>query len=319
MAFTISGKRVLVTGGHGFLGTPLSRMLEAEGPSELVRPRSSEYDLCEQEDVRKLMRDAKPDLVIHAAGRVGGISETGAHPGDFYYQNLMMGALVIEEARRAGAKKLVAIGTVCAYPKVIPIPFREEDFWSGYPEETNAPYGLAKKMMLVQLQAYRKQFGFNGIYLVPVNLYGPGDHFNPTSSHVIGAMVYKFADAVEKGAAEVELWGDGSPSREFLYVDDCARAIVLAAKGYDGAEPVNIGSGREITIRELAKIVSEKTGYKGKITWDKTRPNGQPRRLFDNKRAKKYFGFEAKMDFDNGIARTIEDYRKRKKAGKIDG
>jgi GDP-L-fucose synthase len=268
--------------------------------------------LCEQEQVRKLLRDAKPDIVIHAAGKVGGIGETASHPSDFYYQNLMMGALTIEEARKAGVKKLVAIGTVCAYPKVIPVPFKEDDLWNGYPEETNAPYGLAKKMMLVQLQACRSQFNFNGIYLIPVNLYGPGDHFNDTSSHVISAMIYKFTEAKKRNAPSVTLWGSGKPTREFLYVDDCARAIVLAAKEYDGKEPVNIGSGQEISIMELAKLIVRETGYKGKVIWDKSRPDGQPRRLFDSSRAKKLFGFKAEMPFEKGIELTIKDYLKRK-------
>jgi len=315
MAFEISGKRVLLTGGHGFLGTPLAKLLEAEKPAQLICPHSNEYNLCEQEDVRKLFHSYSPDIVIHAAGRVGGIEETSKHPAEFYYQNLMMGANVIEEARKAGAKKLVAIGTVCSYPKTIPLPFKEEDFWAGYPEETNAPYGLAKKMMLVQLQAYRKQYGFNGIYLIPVNLYGPGDHFNTTSSHVIAAMICKFVKAAKSGEEKVILWGDGSPTREFLYVDDCARAIVLAAKNYDGAEPVNIGSGYEISIKQLAQIISKKAGFEGKIEWDTSRPNGQPRRLFDHARAKKLFGFEAKISFDEGIERAIEDFKKRGKMG----
>ncbi|MFH1095178.1 MAG: GDP-L-fucose synthase [Candidatus Micrarchaeota archaeon] len=317
MVFDLEGKRILLTGGHGFLGTPLSKMLEAEKPAELVRPRSSEYDLCEQSKVRQMFKDLSPDLVIHAAGKVGGIEVTRSSPADSYYRNLMMGALTLEEARKAGVKKLVAIGTVCSYPKTLPLPFKEDDFWNGYPEETNAPYGLAKKMMLVQLQAYRKQYGFDGIYLVPVNLYGPGDHFNDTSSHVISAMIYKFVGALERGEEKVVLWGDGSPTREFLYVDDCARAIVLAAKKYDGPEPVNVGSGFEISIKELADLIVKKTGYEGAVAWDKTRPNGQPRRLFDHSRAKEGFGFEAKMTFEKGIENTIKDYLKRRKAGQV--
>ncbi|MDO8339037.1 MAG: GDP-L-fucose synthase [Candidatus Burarchaeum sp.] len=309
----LRGKRILLTGGHGFLGAPLSKLLEAEKPSELIRPHSSEYDLCEQADVRKLFKDSQPEIVIHAAGKVGGIGETRQHPGDFYYQNLMMGALTIDEARKAGVKKLVAIGSVCAYPREIPLPFKEENLWAGYPEETNAPYGLAKKMMLVQLQAYRQQYGFNGIYLIPVNLYGPGDHFNDSSSHVISAMIYKCVKANAEGAESVTFWGDGKPTREFLYVDDCARAIVLAAKKYDGSEPVNVGSGQEISILQLAKLVVEKTGFRGEVVWDKSKPGGQPRRLFDSSRAKKYFGFEASMPFDKGIALTIADYVKNKK------
>jgi len=260
-----------------------------------------------------LFRDARPDIVIHAAGKVGGIGETRARPADFYYQNMMMGALTIEEARKSKVQKLVAIGTVCAYPKVIPVPFKESDLWNGYPEETNAPYGLAKKMMLVQLQAYRKQYGFNGIYLIPVNLYGPGDHFNDTSSHVISAMIYKFTEAKRKGEKSVMLWGTGKPTREFLYVDDCARAIVLAAKKYDSEEPVNIGSGQEISIMTLAKLIARKTGYTGKLVWDRSRPDGQPRRLFDSARARKFFGFRAAMPFEKGIELTIKDYLARKR------
>ena len=262
--------------------------------------------------MRKLFKDSHPDIVIHAAGKVGGIGETRLHPGDFYYQNLMMGALTIEEARTAGVSKLIAVGTVCAYPKDITVPFKEQDLWNGYPEETNAPYGLAKKMMLVQLQAYRRQFGFNGVYLIPVNLYGPGDHFNDISSHVISAMIYKFTEAKESGKREVVLWGTGKPTREFLYVDDCARAIVLAAKKYDGAEPVNVGSGQEISIRALAGLIAKEVGYTGKLAWDTSRPDGQPRRLFDSSRARKWFGFKAQMQFEKGLRLTIQDYMKKR-------
>ena len=309
----LTGKRILLTGGHGFLGNPLSELLQKENPTELIRPRSKEYNLAEQEDVRRLFKDTKPELVIHAAGRVGGIEETNTHSGEFYYQNLLMGAFTIEEARKSGVKKFIGIGSVCAYPKVISVPFKEDDLWAGYPEETNAPYGLAKKMMLVQLQAYRKQYGFNGIYLIPVNLYGPGDHFNDTSSHVVSAMIYKCVRAKDEGRDKVIFWGDGSPTREFLYVEDCARAIVLAAKKYEGAEPVNIGSGHEISIKQLAELVVEKTGFKGKVEWDTGKPKGQPRRLFDTSRASKYFGFNTSTSFENGLELTIQDYLKNRK------
>ncbi len=297
--------RILVTGGAGFLGSFVVEELERRGAREVFVPRSAEYDLVKVEDIRRLLADVQPTLVIHLAAVVGGIGANMKNPGKYFYENAMMGIQLIEEARQAGVQKFVALGTICAYPKFTPVPFREEDLWNGYPEETNAPYGLAKKMMLVQCQAYRQQYGFNGVFLLPVNLYGPRDNFDLETSHVIPAMIRKMIAAREAGET-VTLWGDGSPTREFLYVEDCARGIVDAAERYDGSEPVNLGSGMEISIRDLAELIAKHTGYEGGITWDTTKPNGQPRRGLDVSRALKEFGWRAEVPFDEGIQRTVE-------------
>lgn len=275
---------------------------------EVFLPRRVDYDLTEQADVRRLFAETRPDLVLHLAAEVGGIGANRDNPGRFFYANAMMGILLIEEARKAGVGKFVQVGTICAYPKFTPVPFREEDLWSGYPEETNAPYGIAKKALLVQLQAYREQYGFKGIYLLPVNLYGPGDNFDPQSSHVIPALIRKMVEAKEAGAAQVEIWGTGQASREFLYVDDCARGILLAAEHYDGGEPVNLGTGKEIKIRDLAQLIAELVGYGGALVFDPSKPDGQPRRSLDTRRAREYFGFAAEVEFRAGLEATIEWY-----------
>lgn len=302
-------KRVVVTGGAGFLGSYVVDKLVERGCKEIFIPRSKDYDLTKQEAIKELLNDSRPDIVIHLAAVVGGIGANRENPGSFFYQNLMMGTMLIEESRLAGIEKFVAIGTICAYPKHTPVPFREEDVWDGYPEETNAPYGLAKKMMLVQSQAYRQQYGFNSIYLLPVNLYGPRDNFDPKSSHVIPALIKKFEDASRDRLPQIEVWGDGSATREFLYAEDAAEGILLASEFYNGSNPINIGSGTEITIRELVSIIAENYEYKGEIVWDTTKPNGQPRRCLDVSRAKQEFGFQAKVDFREGLRRTIEWYR----------
>jgi GDP-L-fucose synthase len=300
-----TSRRVLVTGGSGFLGRAIVGRVRSEGPAALVSPRSKDYDLRDPRAVESCLRDARPDLVIHAAAAVGGIGANRAHPGLFFYDNAAMGIHLIDESRRQRVGKFVCLGTVCAYPSHAPVPFREDDLWNGYPEETNAPYGMAKKILLVQLQAYRQEYGFQGIYLLPVNLYGPGDNFDPETSHVIPAMVRKFTAAKDDGSAEVVLWGDGSASREFLYVDDAAEAIALAAERYDGAEPVNIGTGQEITIRDLAAKIAALTGFEGRIRWDAARPNGQLRRRLETSRARERFGFVARVPLDEGLARTV--------------
>jgi len=299
-----AGKRVCVTGGAGFLGGFVLEELARRGAEQVFVPRRAEYDLTQRENVVRMLSDSRPDVVIHLAAVVGGIGANMANPGSFFYQNAMMGIELIEESRLAGVGKFVALGTICAYPKFAPIPFREEDLWTGYPEETNAPYGLAKKMMLVQCQAYRQEYGFDGIFLLPVNLYGPRDNFDLESSHVIPAMIRKMI-AARDARETVVLWGDGSATREFLYVEDCARAIVLAAEHYDGAEPVNLGAGWEISIKDLAELIAKHVGYEGEIVWDTTKPNGQPRRKLDVSRARNYFGFEAEVPFDEGIERTV--------------
>ncbi len=305
----LSVKRVLITGGAGFLGSAVVRALRGRGCRELAVPRSRLYDLRDHQAVRRMYRDLRPQVVIHLAAVVGGIGANRANPGRYFYDNAIMGLQVIEEARLAGVEKFVAIGTICAYPKFTPVPFREEDLWNGYPEETNAPYGLAKKMMLVQLQAYRQQYGFKGIYLLPVNLYGPGDNFDLETSHVIPALIRKCLEAKERNAQSITLWGDGTPTREFLYVDDAAEGIVLAAERHDEPEPVNLGSGVEISIRDLAAKIIHATGYRGEIIWDTTKPNGQPRRCLDVARARDLFGFVARTSLDRGLVQTIDWYR----------
>ncbi|MEI7814736.1 MAG: GDP-L-fucose synthase [Coriobacteriia bacterium] len=299
-----TGKRVCVTGGAGFLGGFVLEELTRRGAEQVFVPRRAEYDLTQRENVVRMLSDSRPDVVIHLAAVVGGIGANMANPGSFFYQNAMMGIELIEESRLASVGKFVALGTICAYPKFAPIPFREEDLWTGYPEETNAPYGLAKKMMLVQCQAYRQEYGFDGIFLLPVNLYGPRDNFDLESSHVIPAMIRKMIAARDAGGTVV-LWGDGSATREFLYVEDCARAIVLAAEHYDGAEPVNLGAGWEISIKDLAELIAKHVRYEGDVVWDTAKPNGQPRRKLDVSRARDYFGFEAEVPFDEGIERTV--------------
>jgi len=298
-------KRVCVTGGAGFVGSFLVQELERRGATDVFVPDHRDYDLVSREAIDRMLADARPHVVIHLAAVVGGIGANRANPGRFFYDNAMMGIQLIEQARLAGVEKFVALGTVCAYPKFTPVPFREADLWMGYPEETNAPYGLAKKMMLVQLQSYRQQYGFNGIYLLPVNLYGPRDNFDLETGHVIPAMIRKMVDVRDAGAQQVVLWGDGTPTREFLYVEDCARGIVDAAERYDGAEPVNLGSGMEIGMRDLAALIAKHTGFVGEIVWDATKPNGQPRRMLDVSRAREEFGWTASVPFDEGIARTV--------------
>ncbi|MGH7523245.1 MAG: GDP-L-fucose synthase family protein [Gemmatimonadales bacterium] len=304
----LSSASIVVTGGAGFLGSYVVEALRQRGCQRIVVPRSADFDLREAEPIQRLLDTAAPDVIIHLAAIVGGIGANRANPGRFFYDNAMLGTQLMEAARRAGTAKFVAIGTICAYPKHAPIPFRETDLWDGYPEETNAPYGLAKKMMLVQAQAYRAQYGFNAIYLLPVNLYGPRDNFDPETSHVIPALIRKCVEARDSGDAEVVLWGDGSPTREFLYAADAAEAICLATERYDGAEPVNIGSGREITIRELAAVIAEEVGFTGRVVWDVTQPNGQPRRCLDVTRARDWFGFEASTSFSDGLRATVAWY-----------
>jgi GDP-L-fucose synthase len=300
--------RVLVTGGAGFLGAHVVARLRAEGVEPFV-PRRRDYDLTDAGDTERLFDEAHPELVIHLAAEVGGIGANRANPGRYWYANLMMGAHVIEQSRLHDVAKVVLLGTICAYPKFAPVPFREEDLWNGYPEETNAPYGVAKKALLVGARGYREQYGTNAIYLLPVNLYGPRDNFDLETSHVIPALVRKMVEAQGRAEREIVLWGDGSPTREFLYVDDCAEAIVLAAERYDGAEPVNLGTGEEISIRELAELIAELTGFEGEIVWDTSKPNGQPRRKLDVSRAEELFGFRAHMPLREGLAQTIAWYR----------
>lgn len=309
-------KRVIVTGGAGFLGTAVVSKLHERGAAEIIVPRSRDYDLTRIEAVRQLLtatqRQGKPvDLIVHLAARVGGIGANRLYPADFFYDNLLMGVQLLHESWRAGVNKFVAIGTVCSYPKFAPTPFREEDLWHGYPEETNAPYGLAKKMLLVQSQSYRQQHGYNAIFLLPVNLYGPGDNFDLETSHVIPALIRKCLEARVQGEGFIEAWGDGSPTREFLYVEDAAEGILLAAERYNQSLPVNLGSGYEITIRALLETIARLTGFEGEIVWDTSKPNGQPRRKLDVSRAREQFGFEAKVSFEEGLERTIEWYRSR--------
>ncbi len=303
-----AGKRVVVTGGAGFLGRWVVQKLQERGATDVFVPRSCDYDLRDLAAIRRLLADVRPDLVIHLAARVGGIGANRAHPAEFFYDNLMMSVPLLHECWQAGVQKFVALGTICCYPKYTPVPFREEHLWEGYPEETNAPYGLAKKMLLVQSQAYRQQYGFNSIFLMPTNLYGPGDNFDPESSHVIPALIRKCVDAREAGADHIVVWGDGTTTREFLYVEDAAEGIVLAAERYNASEPVNLGSAFEISIKDLVAEVARATGFRGRIVWDTTKPNGQPRRKLDTSRAEQWFGFRATTPFEVGLRRTVAWY-----------
>ena len=309
MAFW-TGRKVVITGGAGFLGAHVVRKVRERGCRTVTVPRSQDFDLRKEESIIRLFENTLPDLVIHLAAVVGGIGANRRHPGKFFYDNAIMGLHLMEQARLFGVDKVVVIGTVCAYPKYTPVPFQEAELWNGYPEETNAPYGLAKKMLLVQSQAYRQEYGFNSIYLLPVNLYGPGDNFDPEDSHVIPALIRKCLEAVEAGREEVMVWGTGGASREFLYVEDAAEAILLAAEHYNDPEPVNLGSGLEISIKELVELIAELTGFKGRLVWDTTKPDGQPRRCLDTDRAKRTFGFRAQTDFREGLRRTIAWYRR---------
>lgn len=305
----LAKKRIVVTGGAGFLGRLVVRKLEERGCQNIFVPMRRDYDLVNNEAVKRLYRDAKPDVVIHLAAAVGGIGANRKNPGKFFYENLMMGVQMMEQGRLFGIEKFVAVGTVCAYPKFTPLPFREEELWNGYPEETNAPYGLAKKMLLVQAQAYRQQYGFNAVFLLPANLYGPGDNFDLESSHVIPALIVKIFKAQEKGDSQTVVWGTGKVTREFLYVEDAAEGIVMAAEKYNKDMPVNIGAGFEISIGKLTTLTAELMGYHGEIVWDATMPEGQPRRMLDTRRALREFGFKAKVSLEEGLKRTIEWYR----------
>ena len=307
-------RRVVVTGGKGFLGSYVVEKLAGHGAAHVLVPARRDYDLRQLDAVERMFTDMRPDIVIHLAAVVGGIGANRERPGEFFYDNLIMGAQLMELARKRHIEKFVAIGTVCAYPKVTPIPFKEADLWNGYPEETNAPYGLAKKMLLVQAQGYRQQYGFKAIYLLPVNLYGPRDNFDPQGSHVIPALIKKCVEARDSGAGEIVVWGDGSPTREFLYVEDAAEGIVLASERYDKPDPVNLGSAFEISIRDLVTLIAEVTRFTGKITWDTSQPNGQPRRKLDTSRAEREFGFRSRTDFREGLKRTVEWYERQRKA-----
>ncbi|MCB2227319.1 MAG: GDP-L-fucose synthase [Desulfarculaceae bacterium] len=307
-----SARRVMVTGGAGFLGTHLVKKLKERGCENIFVPRSKDYDLVSAEGIARAYDACEPDLVIHLAAVVGGIGANMAQPGRFFYDNLMMGVQLIEQARLRGVEKFVALGTICAYPKFTPVPFHEEDIWNGYPEETNAPYGLAKKMLLVQSQAYRQQYGFDSIFLLPVNLYGPGDNFNPQSSHVIPALIKKCFDAMEAGADHIEVWGTGQATREFLYVEDAAEGIALASERYDKSDPVNLGCDMEISIKDLVELITKLTGFTGEIRWDSSKPDGQPRRRLNVERAKEEFGFTARVGFEEGLKNTIEWYRRQR-------
>ncbi|MCM3338174.1 GDP-L-fucose synthase [Paenibacillus sp. MER TA 81-3] len=313
----LAQKRIAVTGGSGFLGKHVVRKLEEYGCRSVFVPRSACYDLRKGQDIVQMLNDCAPDIIIHLAAVVGGIGANQKNPGKFFYDNLIMGTQLIEQSRLFQVEKFVAIGTICSYPKHTPAPFQESELWNGYPEETNAPYGLAKKMMLVQSHAYREQYGFNSIYLLPVNLYGPGDHFDLETSHVIPAIIRKCVDAMERGQESITLWGTGTVTREFIYVEDAAEAIVKATALYSGPDPVNIGTGREITISGLAALIQSLTGYTGTIVWDADKPDGQPRRLLDVGRAKQAFGFEAATDLASGLERTIEWYREQRFKGKL--
>lgn len=306
-------KRICVTGGAGFLGSFVLEALTQRGATDIFVPHIEEYDLVNPQDIQRILDISRPDIIIHLAALAGGIGANRARPADFFYINLMMGVQLMHEAWKRGVSKFVAIGTVCAYPKFTPVPFKEENLWEGYPEETNAPYGLAKKMLLVQAQAYRQQYGFNAIYLLPVNLYGPKDNFNLETSHVIPALVRKCIESQERGEKEVILWGDGSPTREFIYAGDAADGILAATEFYNGSEPVNIGSGQEISIKDLADLIARLTGFEGKLVWDTNKPNGQPRRGLDTNRAAEYFGWRASVPFEEGLRQTIAWYRQNRK------
>lgn len=303
-----SSRRVCVTGGAGFLGKVVVRKLQERGAKDIFIPTLDRYDLTRLEDINRLLDDTKPDLIIHLAAQVGGIGANREHPAEFFYNNLMMGVQFMHRAWETNVEKFIAIGTICAYPKYTPVPFKEENLWDGYPEETNAPYGLAKKMLLVQSQAYREQYGFNSVFLLPVNLYGPGDNFDPKSSHVIPALIKKCVEAKELGEGQIDVWGDGSPTREFLYVEDAAEGILLASEKYNRSDPVNLGSGFEISIKDLVELIARLTGFEGRLMWDTSKPNGQPRRGLDTSRAKEYFGFEAQVQFEEGLKNTIAWY-----------
>ena len=306
-------KKVMITGGAGFLGQPVAALLKKRGVRQPFIVRRKEYDLRQQTAVRRLFKDHKPDVLLHLAASVGGIGANRENPGKYFYENMVMGVFLLEQARLSGIEKFLTVGTICAYPKFTPVPFKEKNLWEGYPEETNAPYGIAKKALLVQSQAYRQQYGINAVYVLPVNLYGPGDNFSPASSHVIPALIKKCVDAQEAGDKEIVVWGTGEATREFLYVEDAARGIVLAAEKYNKPDPVNLGSGMEISIKDLVRTIVRLTGFKGKVVWDTSKPDGQPRRCLDISRAKKEFGFTAQTDFETGLKRTISWYKQNKK------
>lgn len=302
-------KKIVVTGGAGFLGSFVVEKLKVRNCKEIFVPRSAKYDLVQMEGVRRLYQDTKPNIVIHLAAKVGGIGANQANPGKFFYDNLIMGVQMMEQGRLFGVEKFVAMGTICSYPKFTPVPFKEEDLWNGYPEETNAPYGLAKKMLLVQSQAYRQQYGFNSIFLLPVNLYGPRDNYDLNTSHVIPALIRKCIEAIQSGKDEIVVWGTGKPTREFLYVEDAVEGILLATEHYNKSEPVNLGTGFEISIKDLVELIAKLTGFSGKIIWDTTKPDGQPRRRLDTSRAEKAFGFRAKVEFETGLKKTVAWYQ----------